>query len=371
MQAALKSRTTRALFLSPTKSKTDGSRLYRCHFQAKQLERAGLRADVSYVADTTVKQAVSADILVFSRCYFQPHTVQLVKAAQAAGRLVCADLDDKLYAPWDVEQMGSQRSELLVRGYAPYGQDLAEGQRSRLHLLPLFDHILVSTPALRDELTALGFRAHVARNAFDTDVAAPIARVRTGLRRIIVMAGTKTHDADVRTVSRPLARFLHENPAIECSFLGPLEPAAVLRGLPNLKRHKLVPMHALPAFIAEHDLCLVPLEDTSFNDCKSAIKLVECGLASVPVIASPRRELRELISHGENGFLCDDTDDGWYRLLCTLRDQPALLQRVAAAAHESALREHTVESRGRSLADLLLTLASAKNRANEMRGIRP
>lgn len=350
----------RVLFVSSADRKIDGSRLYRCDYQAKQLSRAGIDAEVVYVGDASAAQARTADLVIFSRCVWEPRTVALIDAARQAGAVICGDLDDKIYAPWDIDSLGYLRGQILLTGQAKERFGLAEGQRNRLKLLPAFDLILVSTPGIADELFELGLDAHVSRNAFDTDVAAPIRRRRRELRRVLVMAGTKTHDADVRLLARPLAQFLYENEDVECSFLGPLVLSGQLAGLPNLKRHGLISMERLPSFIATHDVCLVPLEDSGFNDCKSAIKFVECGLASVPVIASPRREFRALVRDGENGFLAEDDPASWYDLLGKLRDTPALLEKVAAAAHETVISEHTVVSRGTSLADFLLSLIEKK-----------
>lgn len=358
----------RVLFVTSAERPTDGSRLYRCDYQAKQLVRAGLAASVVYVGDATQAQVRAHDIVIFSRCVWSASTVELVETAKGACRLVCGDLDDKIYAPWDVDALGYLRGQLLLTGQASERHGLAEGQRNRLKLLPMFELILVSTPALVDELRELGLRAQLARNAFDTDVASPIRRPRSRLRRLLVMSGTKTHDADVRVLSRPLTEFLYENDDVDCSFLGPLTPSSQLSGLRNVKRYGLLPIQRLPAFIADHDLCLVPLENSLFNDCKSAVKFVECGLASVPIIASARREFKALIRHGENGFLAEDEPEAWLSPLRRLRDEPELLGHVAEAAHETVLSAHTVISRGSQLAELLLSALASKERAQPSSG---
>ncbi|HEX6243387.1 MAG TPA: glycosyltransferase, partial [Polyangiales bacterium] len=164
-------------------------------------------------------------------------------------------------------------------------------------------------------------------------------------------SGTPTHDADLRRIAAPLARFLLEHSDVECTFLGALNLAGPLQGLGNVKLHPLLPVKELYPFVAQHDLCLVPLEPSSFNDCKSALKFIECGAVSVPVLASPRREYRSVLRHGETGFLAEDDEDSWCGALERIHADPGALSRVARAAHETVLREHSIAGRQARLAD--------------------
>lgn len=341
----------RVLFVAADAAPEKGCRLYRCAYQSKQLQRAGLRADTVHYADATDAVIDAADVVIFSRCLWEESTAALVRRARSQGKLVCGDLDDRIYAPWDVETSGYLRSRGGVR---PLRVRTVAADRAVLHLLPMLDVVLTSTEGIKEELEELGLRAHVMPNAFDTDVARPIARARSGLGRMLLMTGTRTHDADLRMIAPQLARFLHENSAVSCTILGPFEQNGWLRGLPNVELKELLPIEELYEFVAGFDLCLVPLEDTPFNDCKSPIKFIECGVVSVPVLASARREFRALIRHEENGFLVGDDEEAWYRALCALRDAPQVLRKAAAAAHREVLAAHTVESRGRALADYLL-----------------
>lgn len=346
----------RVLFVSGLQGPEDASRMYRCVHHAKQLRAAGMQAEVVLDTEATRETVLAADVVIMARCKRNPANLALARAARDAGKLLCGELDDKVFEPWDVHTRGFLRSKSLIkRDVAAVGR-VANAERNILSLLPMFEMVFVSTPGLKDVLAELGLRAQVVRNAIDTEVAKPVARARTQLRRILVMSGTRTHDADLRLITQPLARFLAENPAIICMFLGPFQLPGPLLGLPNVQCKERLPIAELHPFVADYDLCLVPLEDSLFNDCKSAIKFLECGLVSVPVVASPRREFRDLVRDGETGFLAADDPDAWYRTLCNLRDQPELLRKVAAQAHQDVLQSHTATSRGTALADSLKSL---------------
>ena len=341
------------LFLSESAREDQGSRLYRCAHQARQLARAGLSAKVAYYQDVRAAELDAADVWIFSRCRYDEVALKLLSAGRKKQKLLCGDLDDRIFAPWDVDNTGYMRSRARPKSTVSTRQAVIE--RDVLRLLPAFEIVTVSTPGLEEELGKLGVVARLSRNAFDSERQPLLKRPRRRLSRILVMSGTPTHDEDLRRIAKPLARFLCENPDVQCNLLGALQMAGPLRGLSNVQTHDLLPISKLYSFVAEHDLCLVPLEATLFNDCKSALKMIECGAVSVPVLASPRREYRALVQQDENGFLAEDDPHSWYTALSRWKAAPDLIERAAAGAYQSVLNQHTVKSRGQALADFWST----------------
>jgi glycosyltransferase involved in cell wall biosynthesis len=53
------------------------------------------------------------------------------------------------------------------------------------------------------------------------------------------------------------------------------------------------------------DICLAPLAENTFNECKSELKLIETGMMKKCLIASDLYVYKELLTHGENGLLVD------------------------------------------------------------------
>lgn len=86
-----------------------------------------------------------------------------------------------------------------------------------------------------------------------------------------------------------------------------------------------------------------PLEDTIFNNAKSNIKFIECGSQGVPVIASPRDEFVEAVTHGVNGWLCESQAE-WYSTLEKLIKDPAVIARASLKAREAVLKHHVVSA---------------------------
>lgn len=70
--------------------------------------------------------------------------------------------------------------------------------------------------------------------------------------------------------------------------------------------------------IAQFDIGLSPLIDHEFNRAKSAFKAKQYLSCGVPVLASPVGENCKFVRHGENGYLCRDSDE-FYKSLTTFQ----------------------------------------------------
>lgn len=66
---------------------------------------------------------------------------------------------------------------------------------------------------------------------------------------------------------------------------------------------------AVYKYIAQFDIAVAPLLDTEFNRAKSAFKLKQCLSCAVPVLASGVGENLSFIAEGENGFICQNSND--------------------------------------------------------------
>ena len=88
------------------------------------------------------------------------------------------------------------------------------------------------------------------------------------------------------------------------------------------------------------DVCLVPLENTFFNNSKSNIKFIESGIHGVPIIASPVDQFKRAISHSINGWLCGNPSE-WYDQLVSLVDSKKQLISVSLMAYKTSLESYT------------------------------
>ena len=65
------------------------------------------------------------------------------------------------------------------------------------------------------------------------------------------------------------------------------------------------------------DICLAPLVQHTFNECKSELKIIETGMMGKALIASDVYMYNKLLTHGENAMLIDPKKNHklWYRYI--------------------------------------------------------
>jgi glycosyltransferase involved in cell wall biosynthesis len=110
------------------------------------------------------------------------------------------------------------------------------------------------------------------------------------------------------------------------------------------------------------DVCLAPLDQHTFNECKSELKLIETGVHGIPVIASDVYRYAELIEHGENGFLVEPRKDhkDWYRYIKQLILDHDLRQSMGKALYDTVVPEYTLEEQTRQRCEWYRSLVSEK-----------
>lgn len=73
--------------------------------------------------------------------------------------------------------------------------------------------------------------------------------------------------------------------------------------------------HSIYEIITTFDVGVSPLIDNEFNRGKSAFKLKQCLSCGVPVLGSSVGENKEFLQDGINGYLCDNPNDYFQKLI--------------------------------------------------------
>ncbi|GAB2633542.1 glycosyltransferase family 4 protein [Belliella aquatica] len=96
------------------------------------------------------------------------------------------------------------------------------------------------------------------------------------------------------------------------------------------------------AAINKMDIGIMPLEDSPWERGKCAYKLIQYMACSLPVVASPVGMNKEVVIHGENGFLAS-TEQEWIDSLAKLLTNPHLRQSFGQAGHHLVQQKYTLE----------------------------
>lgn len=93
------------------------------------------------------------------------------------------------------------------------------------------------------------------------------------------------------------------------------------------------------------DICLAPLDQHTFNECKSELKLIETGIHKLAIIASDLYRYGEMINHGENGLLVDPRKDHklWYKYIKQLILDPDLRAKLGQGLYDTIYPKYTLK----------------------------
>lgn len=175
-----------------------------------------------------------------------------------------------------------------------------------------------------------------------------------GIIRIVYGSGTSTHNVDFLEASDAIYNILISSPDVHFRLAGVLElPKKFDAVKTQIERIEFCPYAEYLRILAECDISIAPLEDYIFNDSKSNIKYLEASILGLPSVCSPRPNFVSVIEHGENGFLCSNSDD-WESSLKKLIEDSLLRKTMGKNAKNSVLKHYSPESVAREQASLVI-----------------
>jgi glycosyltransferase involved in cell wall biosynthesis len=260
----------------------DPSFFYRCQNLAAALARLGLETDCLH--RTHVQKLGEAEALVFHR----PRATWswrrwMKRCAAPCNQLAVAEVDDLVFDPAMAAHSPAVRNRHKTRWgtrclFAGNHAALARFHRISTSTHPLAKHLRSQFP---------GAQIEVFPNCVPWSWRSlPIPPMPTESRALTYFPGTRGHNADFAMIAGAVQRFLASHPDWHLLVAGPLEfdldvaPHQVRR----LERVEFEQYHEI---VQRGAINLAPLEDSPFNRCKSALKIMEAGFFGIPSVASP------------------------------------------------------------------------------------
>jgi glycosyltransferase involved in cell wall biosynthesis len=112
------------------------------------------------------------------------------------------------------------------------------------------------------------------------------------------------------------------------------------------------------ADLQNSDIGVMPLPDTEWTRGKCGLKLLQYMAVGIPCVASPVGVNREIISHGQNGFLAANEEE-WYTRLTALCRDPAMRFEIGRAGRNTVESDYSLKAWAPRLADAYRALADA------------
>jgi processive 1,2-diacylglycerol beta-glucosyltransferase len=206
------------------------------------------------------------------------------------------------------------------------------------------DLVTVSTSQLAEHLSFLDPNIRVLPNYIDEQVWDLSTRQGPALPdqpiKIAYMGGD-SHAPDFEPLIPVLIEILQTYPnQVMLQSVG-MQLLSPLKDTPNAKAVSF--LFDYPGYVdyvqGQHfDLAIAPLEDNTFNRCKSSMKYLEYSALGVPGVYSNLTPYSGLIKHGENGFLASSPQE-WRKAILALVENPLIRWQMGMAAQETVRQD--------------------------------
>lgn len=110
------------------------------------------------------------------------------------------------------------------------------------------------------------------------------------------------------------------------------------------------------------DVCLAPLDQHTFNECKSELKIIETGMQRLPIVASAVYQYANIIEHEKNGLLVEPRRDhkDWAKYIKRLILDQELRENLGQALYETVYPEYSLQEQTRLRCEWYKSLVSKK-----------
>lgn len=279
---------------NPKRFWLDPSFRYRCENLGLALQKQGY--PVSYRHLKSSWKIPNTDVAVFHRPRDNWHFRWLFWRLQKQGVTCLADVDDLVFDPkmanYSPGFLNQQHPlEVLQKQFTEHHQAFSRFNKITVSTKPLQEDVQHLFPTAKS--LVLPNAVHESWKLFDHEY-----KKTTHQDKIITyLPGTPSHDRDFLIFSDGLAQFLSEHPEIKLEITGALTLPNSFPRQQTITRPR-VPFEQYHQHLQHSWVNLMPLEDTPFTQCKSALKIIEAGYWNIPTLASPNPDTLRFDQHG-------------------------------------------------------------------------
>lgn len=301
-------------------------------------------------ADVIFKKFSQADVAVIPRPH-EPQWISVIKQLKDKGIKSVVEYDDNLFniSPLSphYQDFGTENIEVDHGGKKlPLWEDGKnidlKANKEKLdnvkRTLELADAVQVTTDILADVYLEYAQQAFVLPNCIDTKLWNKLPLKRDKEETRLFWSGGSSHFEDWVQIQGVIPHLMEKYKDLKLVLLG-TKFDGTLKGVPSdrIEYHNWVPTPAHPykCSVLDPDICVIPLKDTDFNRCKSAIKWIEMGGMSVPSVASAISPYIEMDAGSNGVFIEDNAFDGWVDGLSLLIEDKMLRWKMGGEAKKT------------------------------------
>ena len=248
------------------------------------------------IFDYTADDIQWGDVFVFHREPVGKQGLELIKSLKAHGKKVVFEIDDLLT---DLPTFLLSHADSIAN------------KKYLIGSLQNADAITVTTNRLGKELSVYNKNIHCVPNCSENLYHHVAEHQQTPPQKVTLIIAS-SDNVLVHFIVDAL-KLAQEKFALQILVIGPLGEYLENRDL-TIKRATNMRYYDFKEFVASIDngIGIIPLDDSLFSSCKSAIKYFDYSLAGVPSICSNMPPYSDHIINGKNGFLVENTVESWF-----------------------------------------------------------
>lgn len=252
------------------------------------------------------------DTVVICRMRYSTGIARLVAGARSRGRRVLFDVDDLIFDTRFVHLV----LETLDQNTADGDFDFWYAAMGRIGgTMRLCDGVILTNEYLAARAADFsGLPTSVVPNFLNgaqLDASRDILEKKreSGYKRdghvtLGYFSGTPTHNRDFALAADSVAEIMLRDSRVRLRLVGFMEARGRLAQLADrIERFPLQDFMNLQRLIGQVELNLVPLQDNTFTNCKSELKVFEASIVGTVSIVSPSFTLRRAVIEGETGYV--------------------------------------------------------------------
>jgi glycosyltransferase involved in cell wall biosynthesis len=270
-----------------------------------------------------------ADVLVLQR-NVDARASRLISLCGRMGKVFIFEIDDLLIAP---------------PPFLSIAKEPEEKRRAIRYALAEADVVSTTTSRLRDHLGVDSHKVILTPNYSEPHI---------NPQQIHQTATIEAPTTLVLAASdRVLIDFITPSLKEVCDLLGGLVSLVVIgpladdvsKHIPDIKKVDILPLDDFRRLLSSlpNPIGIIPLDNSTFSNCKSAVKFFDYALLGIPSICSDVPPYSDVVENRRTGLLTSNTQDDWSRCIGELATNAELRNEISTQARETVLRKHSFE----------------------------
>jgi glycosyltransferase involved in cell wall biosynthesis len=205
--------------------------------------------------------------------------------------------------------------------------------------MSIADMVTTTTPVLANVFKEFNPNVKVLPNLVDLTLWQKLPfQAHEGIR--MGWTGGYSHFEDWKILAQVLPEFMRVNPSVTLVLLGQKFDGTLIGVDPKRIEYRgwcPTPAYPFVSAILDLDFAVIPLVDTDFNNCKSALKWIEMAALEVPAVSSfcsPYAEMMDLAE--DNGMFVEaNSPSGWLLAMNKMAQDHELRHHMGKAARKT------------------------------------